>query len=158
MRLLALLAGAGWAAGCCAGGPEHLQIWTTGQATADDPACDWDAPMWGGTTEVESGTNAIVLWDDRGTAGRTRAVELYDGAGARIDLPETTARGASCGNGCPSPRTLYELPVAPGDYTMVHRESQGNGKPVFLPYGGDPWTTFEGERALVTTLRVTPIR
>lgn len=141
--------------GCCAGGPELLQIWVTPQMAATDRNCDWETPVWGETTMVVSGTNAIVLWDGD-VRSASRPVEVFDSAGARLELASDFSEDAHCAEGCPSERTVFHLPTAPGDYTLVHRESQGNGKPVWLPMGGDPWTTFEGERALVTTLRVVP--
>jgi len=155
MRSATLLLLALGASGCCADGAELFEIWTTTQATADSNACDWTDPAWGDVTTVRAGTNVMVLWDDADSGGRTLAIEVFDSARAPVAVMESTSLEASCANGCPSARTLYVLPTAPADYTLVHRASHGNGLPVWLPRGGDPWTTWDGERALVTTLRVT---
>jgi hypothetical protein len=147
--LLALAASA-----CCADGAQYLEIWMTAQQTPDSPACEWEGPAWGGVTTATAATNVMVLWGDADSGGRTRAVEVFDIDAEPVEVEEATSLEGSCANGCPSGRTLYVLPMAPADYTLVHRESRGNGLPVWLPYGGE-WTTWEGERTLVTTLRIT---
>lgn len=139
-------------AGCCAGGSQSLSIWVARPAPVD--ACNWDTVAWTGQTEVLQGDSILVV--PRSSDDPPTAIELYDGD-RRIPLQETT-REARCTHGCPSLRTWYRIDVAPGEYVLVHREKTGSGLPVHTPGGGgkDPWTTFDGDRALVTKLVVKP--
>jgi hypothetical protein len=144
---------------CCAEGPPILTIWLSPTRDWSDPEssrCDWETIGWGGSTECPPGWSVLVIYQSSDSEGEIRrtAVELYDGDG-RVPLEESTSMDHSCHHGCPSPRTLYLLDVPEGEYTLVHRESTGTGKPVHTPGAGeDPWTEFEGERALVTTLTI----
>jgi hypothetical protein len=135
----------------CAQGPDLLNIWVS--PLDDSGVCDWETIAWGGVTEIARGDFILVVYqnDDHPKT----AVELYDGD-QRLALAETTET-STCQHGCPSPRTWYLIDFDPGEYTLVHRESAGTDKPVHTPgaVSDDPWTTFDGERALVSTLMVT---
>ena len=144
---------------CCDEGPSLLSIYVTPTrdwAEPDSEDCDWRLLQWNGTTTAEVGESIAVIYQNSDDEAYVRTtVELYQGT-TRLPLVEVTSWDHSCGMGCPSPRMLYLLDVPAGEYTLVHRARTGTGKPVHTPgVVGDPWTEYDGERALVTTLVLT---
>jgi hypothetical protein len=144
---------------CCCEGPPILSIWLTPTSDWSEPdsgQCDWRTILWNGVTTAEVGDSVAVIYQDSDDEAYIRTtIELYQGT-TRLPLVEQTAWDHSCDMGCPSPRMLYRLDVPAGEYTLVHRARTGTGKPVHTPgVVGDPWTEYDGERALVTTLVLT---
>jgi hypothetical protein len=156
-RLLAVVGSLLFGGGgcCCNEGPPLLSIWLTPThdwAEAGSNKCDWRVISWSGTTVAEVGDSVAVIYQDSDDEDEIRtAIELYQGT-TRLPLAEATSWDHACEMGCPSPRTLYRLDVPPGEYTLVHRERTGSGKPVHTPNVEAPWGDFDGERALVTIL------
>lgn len=152
--LLALLAHAGvWLGGCCDpfraesphygvhAGPGPLGYDTVGSLE------------WNGTTRGSIGAPwgyYVIVSVDREPSAEM--IELYDSAG-RVDLVGTYRRDISNINACQNTGLVYDLSALPaGTYTLVHRASTA---PPGARALGPSWTTYEGERALVTTLVVT---
>lgn len=127
-----------------------------------DPAaatCTWGSVVWGGTTTRETGSSVLVVYqtDDEAEVMTTDGLELFDDTGTPVELPTEFAMEHTCHSGCPSPRRLYRLDIAPATYTLVHRKRNGTNKPVHTPgaVSEDPWSTFQDDAALVSTLVVT---
>jgi hypothetical protein len=57
--------------------------------------------------------------------------------------------------GCAHNARHYALSaLAPGEYTLVHRRKNGTGDPLNCIDLDCPWTTFDGDQAVMLTLGV----
>ncbi len=141
--LAALVAGLG---GCCVGGPDHLVLHAEG-----------GPPDWGGVT-VASPEPVFRATFDEGDSPAGPLFELYDGSSTPVVLavdPVPWDENPDQDGACPHTEQLATVsaPLVPGDYVLVHRRANGTGDPPSCD-GACPWTLFEGEEALVSTLRV----
>lgn len=107
--------------------------------------------VWNGQTNVASGERYFVrvLLADH-VVPSTEMLELYDVEGTRLVLPGVRS-SEDPGDGCPQYFVEYELELADGLYSIVHRFSSAPAGLTTLD--ADMATTFEGEAALVATVR-----
>lgn len=139
---LALLA----IAGCCAGGTDYLTL-SVGEVRANTTI------RWGETMRMTDPT-FDAAWP-RAEDARGEPLEFYVGD-ERVDVPtERFEVDNQMNNGCGwSDHVEYRLgALGPGTYTVVHRRASGTGDRVSCS-GGCPWTTFDGDEALIVTMVV----
>ena len=139
---LALLA----IAGCCAGGTDYLTL-SVGEVRANTTI------RWGETMQMTDPT-FDAAWP-RAKDARGEPLEFYVGD-ERVDVPtERFEVDNQMNNGCGwSDHVEYRLgALGPGTYTVVHRRASGTGDRVSCS-GGCPWTTFDGDEALIVTMVV----
>lgn len=74
-------------------------------------------------------------------------LEFYDSSGVRMDVPGSFRHDLDSPGGCAHTGLAYEIRLEPGEYLMVHRAS--SAPPGYEVVGAAPWTTYDGERALV---------
>ncbi|MBI2897881.1 MAG: hypothetical protein HYY06_30260 [Deltaproteobacteria bacterium] len=148
LALVVLVASAG---GCCCGGDDYLTLgiglWGPAGITT---------PLWGEAMDVgPSPVFTAAFAEDDHPSGDV--FELWN-QGNRLPLLVTSVDWADNPDrtgSCPHDEQVYEAQPAlePGDYTLVHLERHGNGSALNC-LGQCPWTTFEGDRALVLDLHV----
>jgi hypothetical protein len=128
--------------GCCGGtSPDYLTFEITGTT-----------PRWG-ETMTAMGIVSMTAEYTRGKTLQGEPLELYQDD-LRVDVPETTVeRDNSTVDGCGFSTVItYDVSaLAAGSYQLVHRRSAGTGDALNC-IGDCPWTTFDGDAALVLTL------
>jgi hypothetical protein len=139
LAVIALSAG-----GCCSG-PDSIRITLTAPGNASDEV------TWRDGIVLPPGFDIVVEYSD-GDVLVGEAIEVYrEQDGARVDATTVTTRGVEHDGECPRTHTVYGLrELDNGDHVAVHRRAAGTGKPVDqddMP----PWSTFEGEDALLFT-------
>jgi hypothetical protein len=140
LTLVALGAG-----GCCVG-PGFLTL-----------HIDGNTPRWDETMDVSPQPQLTAHYgDDEQPAGPI--FEIYDSAAQPVTLSVQVipwAENPEQDGSCPhtEEETTVAAPLPPGDYTLVHRRANGTGRELACT-GDCPSTTFDGEKALVVTLRV----
>lgn len=155
MTPLRLPAAALLLAGCCAG-ETHLNFGLREYVDIPDhgTGIGETAPRWGASAALHS-RDELIVTTDLDTELHPDVLELFDAAGAPVELACKTVdvREPDTGS-CPHrARTCSLATLAPGDYTLVHRERFGTGQPINC--GGDcPFVDFQGEPALVLTLMI----
>lgn len=152
------LIGSSAVAGCCGGGgPDSLSIHLDRHSTFPDgtPAFGSDAPRWGDAATLDTGDNIRILFEQDAEL-HGDVLELYAADGSRVPLPGDDSFAPTDNESCAHNERVYSLKmVEPGDYTLVHRRRNGTGDD--LNCGGEcPWTTFDGDEALVLALTITP--
>ena len=111
---------------------------------------------WNGVTDLPEGFAPVLIRSDGGSEDEP-VLELFDATGAAVSPPRTVYDDAQCPTGCPLQTTSYDLSALPsGDYTVVLRRDHLPGEMIIGYRGADgiPWGSWEGEDALVSTLRI----
>jgi hypothetical protein len=132
--------------GCCVGGPKLLTL------RMNTAVPRWNEVMIAPPEPVFEASFAEGDWP------RGPVFELYDALDEAIELVETRIpwddnpdKENSCSHSALT--VTVTAPLAPGDYLLVHRRANGNGDEPQCN-GACPWTEFDGEEALILTLRV----
>lgn len=140
------------ALGACCYDPYDLEL----SLAPDVPVCGafvyWE---WNGVTEPPAGYFPVLIRSD-GLHDGEPILELFDSTGAPVSVPREVDEDARCRDGCPLTTTRFDIAgLAPGDYAVVVRRSRVPGENLIgLRTVEIPWATFEGEDALVSTLRI----
>jgi len=125
--------------------------------TSGVPACGDEIYIaWNEVNEIPDGFFLFVGKSDGGSEDEP-VLELFDASGTAVAFPFTVVEDQMCAMGCPRTTASYDVSgLPPGDYTLVHRRRFGSGDMLIVVPGGAsiPWSAWEGEQALVATLRI----
>lgn len=104
--------------------------------------------VWNGYTSSPYGDPEFIrVFVPSGTSVEREVVEFFDGD-TPLEIAGTRRSDVAAEGACAGDAIDYDLSGLPsGTYTMVHRRSAAPGG---LTTTDGPWTTFQGEAALVT--------
>ena len=151
--IVAFLAGVAVSACCTGGGPDYLTLGISGTT-----------PRWGETFEYAA--LELTASFDEGKQLGGEVFEVYAGdlrtmpvdpVPPPLELMSTeVVRDRNQDDGCGvGVDVTYDLTsLEPGTYTVVHRRANGTGDRINCT-DECPWTSFDGEEALVMTLVLT---
>jgi hypothetical protein len=141
--------------GCC-GGPEHLTFALVryGRTPGGLLTISENAPRWGTVETMKMSDEIKIVFGEDSTLPDD-VLELYAGD-QRVALPSEDRFVPTGDEACAHNEREYSLlGLASGEYTLVHRRRSGTGAP--LNCGVEcPWTTFDGDEAVVLMLVIEP--